>query len=175
MTRLLTLIFLLANLPLMAQDCGCQVPGSLNEALKEADYGFTGKVIAVETNWISGGWKFTFQVDSSWKRAMEPVVIVNTGWEKASWKEKGCGYLFQQGQSYVVFVKRKFTPKTSVCSGNRLLNEVERELPMLGKSLPTRHSPQTGNMIWTMIGLGMFSFMFLAFVLFGRKLFFKGK
>lgn len=160
---LLTGLLALSHLLLLAQPCDCTPPATLSAALAAADYAFTGQVTAVETNWISGGWKYTFHVDSSWNRGLDRVMVVNTGWEE------NCGYLFKTGQRYVVFVNRKFTAKTQGCSGNQVVTP-ELDLSVLGPGFQPRRSPLYGPMIATISGLVGAFFLFMAFVLFGKKL-----
>ena len=110
-------------------------------AFQQADLVFVGEVVGAETNWMSGGWKFSFLVKESWKQQTGQAYVVNSEWEK------DCGYIFEQGKEYLVFVNRKFTPKTNTCMGNRPLQEAAPFLALLGPGSSPRPS-STSSIIY---------------------------
>lgn len=147
-----------------AQACACEPAGSPEAAYEQADLVFEGKVIGLETNWISGGWKFTFAVTQSWKQQTNKVYIVNTPWEK------DCGYLFEEGETYLVYVKRIFTPKTNQCMGNRKVSEAAERLALLGHGYPPQISIMYRQMVYLVSGLALLGMLFLGFVIFRKKI-----
>ncbi len=140
---------------LWACDCEPLAPAA---AYDSATHIFVGTCIQVNSNWISGGMKYSFEVKEGWKKPTDRFYIVNTPFEK------DCGVAFELGQEYLVYVRRIFTPKTSLCQGSKLLVEAEADLAFLGNSKPPQASPLTVPMYWTLGGLGLFSIALLAFI-----------
>ncbi|MEM6629627.1 MAG: hypothetical protein AAF694_08135 [Bacteroidota bacterium] len=136
----ISIVILFAGLPLKGFSCEC--PEKL-QSPEQANLIFKGKVIQVNTNWISGGWKFTFQVEQSWKRSCNPILIINTPWEK------DCGYVFEEGEEYLVYVYKGFTMRTSVCMGNVPWDSGGTDLKALGPTF----SPQAPDNLPLMTGL----------------------
>lgn len=161
--QLLGMSMLLLPAHTAAQGCACTTP-SPQQAIDQADLIFQGTVTAVETNWISGGWKFSFQPSQSWKKTTNNVYLVNTPWEK------DCGYLFEKGKEYVVFVRRKFTPKTDSCMGNLPVEAASEVLQLLGSGKPPQRSPMYVQMVWMVSLLGGFGLAFVAFVVLRKKI-----
>ena len=163
--KILPFLFsLLVFLPAItqAEETTCD-PISLQQQIDQADIIFSGTCIFVNSNWISGGQKFVFEVEQTWKRRTDSIYIVNSKWEQDG------GYTFQQGQSYLVYVDKGFTPKTNRCMGNKLLSEATDDLKLLGQGqIPTNSSLVT-PMIWTISFLGLFSFAFLGFIIFYKR------
>lgn len=151
------------SLPLSALPCNCEEPANMQAALDQAQYAFVGTMIRTNTNWISGGWKFSFKVEKSWKKPVETLLIINTPWKQ------DCGYEFEEGKRYLVFVERKFSPKTYACKGNRELEEGEEAiLADLGKGYEPQTNKLQNTMFWTIGILGALSIIFMAIVIFGR-------
>ncbi len=152
---ILFLFLLTYNTQLVFANCTCQDSISIHEAKEQADYVFAGEVIQLDSDWISGGWKFTFKVATSWKKPIERLQVIHTAWEK------DCGYIFEEGRMYVVFVQKKFTPKTFKCMGNRPILTLNEGIKLLGKGMPPQPSPARISMYWiigilaAMIMLGM--------------------
>ena len=151
---------LLGSLGLAAQDCSC--PEKLRSP-EQANLVFKGKVIHVNTNWISGGWKFTFQVEKSWKRQTGKVLIINTAWEK------DCGYIFEEGADYLVHVYKGFTMKTSACMGNTRWKEEDVLPASMGEELTPQPSSNLPLMMGLMTLLGVLSIAFLTLILVRAK------
>lgn len=153
-------MYLLCSLALKAQDCSC--PEKLNSP-EQANLIFKGKVIHVNTNWISGGWKFTFQIEKSWKRQTGKVLIINTAWEK------DCGYIFEEGSEYLVYVYKGFTMRTSACMGNTRWEEARVLSASLGEELTPQPSSNLPLMMGLMTLLGFLAIAFLALILVRAK------
>ena len=145
------------------EDIECDPEVSLQQQIDQADIIFSGTCIFVNSNWISGGQKYVFQVEQTWKRRIDSLFIVNSKWEQEG------GYTFEKGQQYLVYVDKGFTPKTYLCMGNKLLTEAEADLTLLGQGQAPQQSPQVNLMIWTVTILGLLSFLFLGFIIFGNK------
>jgi len=107
--------------------------------------------------------KYSFRVDSCWKKPSDRFFIVNTPFEK------DCGVAFQQGQRYLVYVRRIFTPKTSQCLGSKPLEEAEADLAFLGSAMAPRASSLVQPMYWVLGSLGLLSVLVLAFIVLGNR------
>lgn len=141
----------------------CDAAISLQEQIDQADIIFSGTCIFVNSNWISGGQKYVFQVDQTWKRRIDSLYIVNSKWIQDG------GYVFKKDEQYLVYVDKGFTPKTNICMGNKRLAEAEADLQLLGEGKAPAKSSNISLMIWTVSLLGLFSFLFLGFILFGNR------
>ncbi len=157
---LLLILGLIGSLGLFAQNCVC--PENLNSPDK-ANLIFKGKVIHINTNWISGGWKFTFEVEKSWKKQVGSVLIINTAWEK------DCGFIFKEGSEYLVSVYKGFTMKTSACMGNTLWEEELVQERSLGSPLSPSPSSNLPLMMGLISFLGLFAIAFLGLILVRAK------
>lgn len=155
-------IFLLVLLVIswaFGKACDCKPLESPEAAYAAADLVFVGKVINAETNWISGGYKYIFLTERTWKMSADTVVYLKTP------LEQDCGVVFEKGKSYLVYATKKFTAKqTDVCAGSKLLEEATADLQLLGEGT----SPQDPKMLkmnmWT-VGIAMVAGMvFLAIV-----------
>ena len=143
----------------------CECENISNElAIAQADLILRGRVVSIETNWMSGGWKFTFLVNETWKGESGQAYVVNSQWEK------DCGYLFKQGSEYLVFVNRKFTPKTDACMGNRHIKQADDILRLLGPGNAIRpQSPQAGMFNYIITGLAVMGILFMLVVVLRGK------
>lgn len=143
----------------------CKCPDSLEVShyYNQADLVVQGTVVRVTTNWMSGGWKYTFKVSQSWKRPTDDVLFVNSPWEK------DCGYIFNEGDEYLVYITKGFTMKTFQCSGNILVSQANKHHQYLGQGFPPEPSSQITFMYWTisiMVGLSM---VFLGFIVLKKR------
>ncbi len=136
--------------------CECKLPASNEEALKASTFAFVGTCIQLNTNWMSGGMKYSFNVEKSWKGGTDKFMIVN-----APFVNECGGMKFEVGKRYLVFVDKKFSPKTNRCLGTHEANPAEIEA--LGEGLEPQPSSLVQLMIWTISGL---VFTFLLIVLF---------
>lgn len=137
--------------------CDCTKP-TFQAAYDSANIIFVGKATEVTTNWMSGGWKATFVVENSWKMPTEGILIVNTPWEK------DCGFRFEVGQKYLIYAKKKFTTKTNVCHGTRLLAEANEDLQALGEGIKPASKNSASFFITLLMGLSVLGFTLLAYV-----------
>jgi hypothetical protein len=133
------------------------------DSVPPADYVFTGTCVYINTNWIAGGMKYSFEVQQSWGRRIDRYHIVSTPFDY------NCGAVFEQGKTYLVYVRRKFTPKTDACMGTRSYDPSDPALAALGQPMPPSPSPLTGTMIWTVSILALLASGFLAFVVLRRR------
>ncbi|MDP5171695.1 MAG: hypothetical protein NWR72_15720 [Bacteroidia bacterium] len=148
-------------------DCGC-TPLTAAEAVEQADLIIKGTLTYSTTNWMSGGMKYSFQVDEAWKRRCDALVVVNSGWEQ------DCGVSFKEGETYLIFINKKFSFQTNRCSGTALISEATATLGLLAEmeQAPIVSSPVVVKMYWTIGILGLASILFIAFVVL-RKQFIK--
>lgn len=152
------LFILIALLGQYTFACDCEKP-TFQAAYDSANLIFVGKATEVTTNWMSGGWKATFVVENSWKMPTEGVLVVNTPWEK------DCGVLFQVGQKYLIYAKKKFTTKTNVCHGTRLLSEANEDLQALGEGIKPTSKANASYFSALLMILSVLGFAFLAYVM----------
>jgi len=145
-------------------DCTCK-PVEITTAYNTADLIIEGEVVRITTNWISGGWKYTFKIDRSWKRSTDRVLFINSPWEK------DCGSIFEEGKSYIVFIDKGFTMKTQQCMGNVLVEEADATLSYLEEGTPPTASPQVPYINFTLIILGVLALLFMAVVVLRKKIF----
>lgn len=158
---LLLALLLIWEIPAWA--CTCTPPATLEAALAQADVAFVGRCTFAESNWISGGMKYSFEVSQSWKKTTSQLFILSTPWEQ------DCGDSFEPGQSYLVFVRRKFTPKTYQCMGNQPLDDAQAALAALGPGLSPAPSSLLMPMYWTLGILGALALLLIGFVVLRKR------
>ncbi|MEL6591724.1 MAG: hypothetical protein AAFQ68_16650 [Bacteroidota bacterium] len=147
----------------LAFACECQTMGP-QAKIDSADVVFDGTVIYVNTNWMSGGMKYTFQVHQSWKRRTDTVMVINSGFATTD-----CGYTFEQGKRYLVLARKKFSFKTDLCAGNTLIDEAQSYLDKLGPGQPPQRSSLVSVMYWTLSGLTVLALSFMAFIVLRKR------
>lgn len=150
------LFFLFGAFGAQAQ-CECDLPESTEAAIEEADLIFVGEAVNLQTNWMSGGWKIAFQVDSTWKKTNGSMSVVHTDWAHE------CGYEFELGKKYLVYASKKRSVKTHRCSGTKLLSEASEDLSLLGKGLATQMNP---NAVRSTIILSLLTLAGIVFIVF---------
>jgi len=150
------------SLPIQAQTCDC-TPLTAVQAQDSADIIFTGTCIQVESNWISGGMKFAFQVDQYWKKSVDQLFIVKTPFQK------DCGVPFEEGKEYLVYVRKKFSPKTDICMGTKERDIADADLVLLGEGSTPKPSSLIMPMYITIGGLCFLAMGILAFAVLKRK------
>lgn len=143
--------------------CPCDSTMTAQDFIDGANQIFVGKVIGVNTNWISGGMKYSFEVEKTWKRGADRLLFVNTGWDYE------CGFPFVEGEKYLVYGVKKFSLKTSECMGTKALKEAEEDLKLLGVGAQTRKSGLVPMVGWAMGAMVVLAMAFLAFVIFRKK------
>ena len=145
-----------------AHACEC-TPLSPVQARDSADIILSGTCVQVESNWISGGMKFAFQVDEYWKKRVDQLFIVTTPFQKE------CGVPFEEGKEYLIYVRKKFTPKTDICLGTKLLEVADADLALLGPGSSPQPSTLIMPMYLTIGGLCFLAMGILAFVVLKRR------
>ena len=163
MKRLFIIVFFLSGfLPLFACKC-CKDTLTANERLENAWVVFKGTATEENNNWMSGGKKYTFVVEESWKQQANRVMYVNTPFEHL------CGMRFEVGKKYMVFAKKdKRKLVTDCCFGNFETNEEKIEFQALGKKMGVK----TANPMSLMLGISATLLVVLggfAFFLFSRR------
>ncbi|MEZ4772982.1 MAG: hypothetical protein R3D00_07360 [Bacteroidia bacterium] len=148
----------------LAQPCSCEPDTDITQSFADADLVFEGKVVFVNTNWMSGGLKYSFEVNRTWKRPAAKYLIVNAPWEK------DCGYPFKADSTYLVFVKKKFGLKTDGCMGNTLISHISGEVPFAQDAFPPQNSTADTSFLAYTLGFAvLLSFLFIAMVVFRKK------
>lgn len=159
----LSLLFLIFS-QASAQPCNCPQNQDIAQFFDAADLVFEGKVVFVNTNWMSGGLKYSFEVNQTWKRPAAKYLIVNAPWEK------DCGFSFKADSTYLVFVKKKFGLKTDACMGNILRSTISGELPFPTEAFPPQNNTADASFLAYTLGIAVFmSFLFIAMVIFRKK------
>jgi hypothetical protein len=148
-----------------ANDCGCDSTASWQDAYDKANVVFVGTCMDVLPNAIKGGLNVLFQIDSSWKRAIEPVTTVHTT------SANQCGYPFKAGERYIVFAnKRHQTTQTTNCEPNQLYDDNGMlTIRRLGPGFATGRGGLATSMNWMLVGLAGAGMAFLAFVVLRKK------
>ena len=147
---------LLANLGLIALlnlsqagiDCQCNgytqkywsIGKQVTVERKYAKALFSGEVLSVvETKNADGHFlEVQFKVIRSWKNVRSPMVMVITSYPAAG----GCGYAFQTGREYLVYIDRNDDGRlrTSICSRTISLENAKADLRALGRGKQWRRN-----------------------------------
>ena len=145
--------------------CDCQTPTNLQAAIDSANVVFRGICLEKTTNWVSSGMKYTFKVDASWVRTIEPFTVINSP------VVGNCGYPFQVGKEYLVYVNKKFSLKSTICDPTKPYAEAAEDMDILGPELAISSSPGSGTLKITMIALTVLGGLLVIFVVFSGKIF----
>lgn len=148
-----------------AHACDCPESTDLQAAIDSANVVFRGKCLEKTTNWVSSGMKYTFQVEESWVRTIEPFTVINSP------GVGNCGYPFEVGKEYLVYVNKKFSLKSTICDPTKPFSEAGEDLTFLGPSLAISGSPGVGNLKIAMIVLSVLGILFMVFVVFSGRIF----
>lgn len=153
-------------LPANANSCGCDSTLTLPQHLEQSNVTILGTVISIATNPIKGGLNIVFDVDSSWKRAIEPVATIHTNFTGQ------CGFPFEEGKKYVVFArKRHQTVATSICEPNMAFEEGgEGLVRRLGQGFAPGRPEMAIRFNWILVGLGVGGLLLVAFVVLRKKI-----
>lgn len=129
------LVAALAGLaPHSAAACSCAQP-TPEQAFERSTAVFAGRVVDIDTPFLawlglerSGSYDVTFAVSRRWKGVDRDSITVRTRLTGES-----CGYSFEMGGDYLVFVARGPAAglETGMCSGTRDLAGAETELRAL--------------------------------------------
>ncbi len=112
-----------------ASACDCAAPPAADKALEGAAAVFLGKATEVK---VKDGFRITtFRIKRTWKGTQGQTVVVKT-------TEHGseCGYLFKEGEQYLVYCHRDPSQKellTDICSRTCTKNESTKDLKVIGK------------------------------------------
>ncbi len=156
------LLGLIMPLSLLAQNCDCK-PLSPQAAQDSADIIFVGTCVHANTNWIAGGMKYSFEVQRGWKKSTDRFFMVSTPFVK------NCGVPFEIGEQYLIYVRKKFTPKTDLCLGTKPLAEAKADLTLLGPATPPQRSSMIQPMYWTIGILGFLALAIVAFIVLRKQ------
>lgn len=164
----LFLLFLGTSLAGMAQyDCGCDPARSWEDDFEKANVVVLATCMGVRSNPIKGGMNVVFQIDSSWKRKIEPVATIHTEGSNQ------CGYLFETGKRYLIFAnKRHQTVETSICEHNQLWEEVDAATrQQLGPGFGAGRPEMSGMMNKLLLIMGVASVLFVGLIVLRKRIF----
>ncbi len=149
--------------------CGCDPAKTLDQYIKESNVIVLGTCNNIITNPIKGGLNVSFEVDSSWVRAIEPNATFHTN------ASNQCGAVFEVGKRYFVFGKKRHqTVETTVCLPNQLFSEDgEAMLSKLGTGFSPGRPELAQQMNLLILGLGVGGVLLVAFVVLRKRLFAK--
>ena len=150
-----------------ARACDCPEL-TFEESFENANVVFKGTVAEVATNWVSGGLKITFSVEKSWKRSVENYTTINTP------VSNNCGYPFVQGETYIVWVNKKFSLQTTACERTQPWVDAGEDIEKLGAGISSGTSEQAKTLILMTSVLVIGGFLFLGIVIFRKKIFKSG-
>ncbi|MFM2375503.1 MAG: hypothetical protein RLZZ165_600 [Bacteroidota bacterium] len=146
--------------------CRCDSAATFESVLERANIAFLGTCIDITPNTNKGGLNVVFKVDSSWKRAIEPMATVHTN------SPNQCGYPFRRGLRYIVIAnKHHQTIETSECEFNQEWEENGvLTIQRLGKGFSPGRKGLAGKMNIMLIAMGAASLLFLAFVVLRKRM-----
>lgn len=117
---------LFATIPDAALACTCLPPPPQSGAFAEAELVFRGKVLYATPGgdfWVNVG----FQVDQVWKGPVDLLKELRTTSNSAA-----CGYGFQVGREYVIYVSDGQSGTVTLCDRVRPVEEAANDLGALG-------------------------------------------
>ena len=136
MLAAMTACGLLASLPAMA--CSCAAPATPADALARSSAAFAGRVIDIDKPFLdslglttSGLHYVTFEIVRSWKGATSGTTAVRT-----RLSGEACGYGFEIGQQYLVYMSGDPDLMTGICTGTRQAEGAEDEFEALDQLSP---------------------------------------
>ncbi len=121
-----------------AYACSCARPDPVHESVAQATAVFAGRVINIEPI-DHRRIEVDFDVETVWKGAATSTIRIYTAPNSAM-----CGYLFEEGRSYLVYAhQRQETLQVSQCSRTNLLSQSDEDLAILNQQdRPTRSTPE---------------------------------
>lgn len=160
---------LLLFMPLASHACDCGPDKTIEEHISSANVIVLGTCNNIISNPIKGGLNVSFQVDSSWNRAIEHNATFHTK------PNNQCGFDFKVGKRYIVFGKKRHqTVETSICQPNQLMDaEGEALLAKLGKGFTPGREELAMQMNLLILCLGLGGLLLVAFVVLRKRLFVK--
>jgi hypothetical protein len=152
-------------------DCGCDPSRTWQDDYEKANVVVLATCMGQSSNPIKGGMNIVFQVDSSWKRKIEPVATIHT---EAS---NQCGFPFKTGEKYLVWGnKRHQTISTTACEHNLLASEVEPEIwQKLGPGYGAGRPELGRQMNLLLVAMGAGCVLFVGFIVLRKRIFGKRK
>ena len=171
MKQLLLSLFLIFLSFQALRACDCPDTPHMDSVIANSNVIFRGKCIDKNTNWVSSGMKYTFAIEESWVRTIEPFTTINSPSAGAG----SCGYPFQVGEEYLVYVNKKFSLKTSLCDPTKPLSEAGEDLEYLGPGLEISASPGAGMLKTVMIFVPILVLVFVVFIVMSGKIMKKKK
>lgn len=161
------IIFLL--IPFLGLACDCDESKTLDDHIAKANVIVLGTCNNIISNPIKGGLNVSFQVDSSWVRAIEPNATFHTK------PDNQCGFKFEVGKRYIIFGnKRHQTVETSICQPNQLFEEGgEALMAKLGQGFTPGREAMAMRMNLILLCMGLGALLFIAFVVLRKRLFVK--
>lgn len=163
------LLFLPLFLFQVAFACDCPEGPEFPAVIDSSNVVFRGVCLDKNTNWVSSGMKYTFQVNESWVRTIEPFTSINSP------RPGLCGYPFEVGKEYLVYVNKTYSLRTSICDPTKPIEEASADLAVLGPGFEVSASPGAGGLKILMIVVPALALVFVVFVVLSGRIFKKKK
>ncbi len=126
LTALLTVCICTAH---HADACSCPPPPAPDKALEVTHAVFMGKATKVA---VAGGVRTTtFKIARTWKGTTGQTIVVKTAEHGAT-----CGYIFKEGESYLVYANHDAKKKqfwTNICTRTRTKAAAAGDIKVIGK------------------------------------------
>ncbi len=114
--------------------CTCAAPATTEKAFRQSSAVFHGRVKQISRPFLdrigitnSGLYHVRFEIIKSWKTAGSGEFVVKT-----RLSGEACGYPFETGQDYLVYVAKIFgSIETGICTGTREIAGANSELQEL--------------------------------------------
>ncbi len=114
--------------------CTCAAPATTEKAFQQSSAVFHGRVKQISRPFLdrigitnSGLYHVRFEIIKSWKTAGSGEIVVKT-----RLSGEACGYPFETGQDYLVYVAKIFgSIETGICTGTREIAGANSELQEL--------------------------------------------
>lgn len=152
----ITLLSLLTQVETLA--CSCPTVGDTSAesqtelALHASRAAFSGEVVEISPIPNTHNVLVKIKVKESWKETLPEEITVTT-------ENRGCGYLFRTGASYLVFAGSRDDGSltTGLCLRNKEIEKAAEELKILGKGTPPitgyAQTAETGDWSETVSGI----------------------
>ena len=118
-----------------ASACSCAGPTPPSEAFDESTAVFAGKVTGIESS--NYGRTVHFDAERAWKGVTESAVTIKTGTDGGD-----CGYGFEEGKEYLVYVYGSESLTTGICGRTQPIMDAYVDLAALGPAISHLKAPR---------------------------------
>ena len=120
-----------------AMACSCAAPATPAKALSRSSAAFAGRVIDIDRPFLdrlgltaSGLHDVAFAVVKAWKGTTSEQIVIRT-----RLSGEACGYRFEIGETYLVYVSDDPDRLTGICTGTRPTEGAEADMRALDRLL----------------------------------------